>query len=200
VPEASAAGRSDGLAEFTLLREVTGSQLGQYRPCQHDQKQPGQIDGMGPSAIAKDELIAPSQTLQWDRCTLCGTANVSHVKTIRATRPQRKGPPARPMVPKASKAFSLAIALPCDASSLHADWLAAAGLMLALHWPSGPRPLDAGLWTLVPSDTLPSALVAFGARRFRLGTVRETRSINRRYPTAVPTNSPDDYQEFRHEI
>src|SRR6476620_11018642 len=24
--------------------------------------------------------------------------------------------------------------------------------MLALHWPSGPWPLDAGLWTLVPSD------------------------------------------------
>jgi len=29
------------------LREVTGSQLGHYQPCQHDQKQPGQIDGMG---------------------------------------------------------------------------------------------------------------------------------------------------------
>ena len=45
-------------------------------------------------------------------------------------------------------------------------------------------------WTLAsergPLDTrpvgrwLPSALVAFGARRFRLGKVRETRSINRR--------------------
>ena len=83
--------------------------------------------------------------------------------------------------PKSLKGFSLAIALPYDASSLHADWLAAAGLMLALHWPSGPWPL--GRW---PLDTgpvgrwLPLALVAFGARRFRLGTVRETRSINRR--------------------
>ena len=85
------------------------------------------------------------------------------------------------MVPKASKTFRWQLALPCDASRLHADWLAAAGLMLALHWPSGPWPL--GRW---PLDTgpvgrwLPLALVAFGARRFWLGTVRETRSINRR--------------------
>jgi hypothetical protein len=156
---------------------------------------------MGPSAIAKDELIAPSQTLQWDRCTLCSTANVSHVETIRATRPQRKGPPERPMVPKASKAFSLAIALPCDASSLHADWLAAAGLMLALHWPSRPWPLDAGLWTLVPSDTgchrhwSLSALVVFGS-----GRCEKPAQSTADNPTAVPTNSPDDYQEFLHEI
>ena len=82
--------------------------------------------------------------------------------------------------PKSLKGFSLAIALRCQ---LTARRLAGccAGLMLALHWPSGPWPL--GRW---PSDTgpvgrwLPSALVAFGARRFRLGTVRETRSINRR--------------------
>ena len=73
--------------------------------------------------------------------------------------------------------------------------------MLALHWPSGPWPL--GRW---PLDTgpvgrwLPSALVAFGARRFRLGTVRETRSINRRDPTVDPTNNPDDNQGFLHEI
>jgi hypothetical protein len=141
--------------------------------CYHSAKKPGtpkaQVlgsDGMGPSAIAKDELIASSQILQWDRCTLCSTANVSHVEAIRATRPQRKGPPERPMVPKASKAFSLAIALPCDASSLLADWLAAAGLMLALHWPSGPWPLDAGLWTLIvplqrkPARKLPPSWIA----------------------------------------
>ena len=43
--------------------------------------------------------------------------------------------------------------------------------MLALHWPAGPWPLDAGLWTLVPSDTgrhrhwSLSALVVFGSGR-----------------------------------
>jgi hypothetical protein len=47
---------------------------------------------------------------------------------------------------------------------------------------------------------LPSALVAFGTRRFRLGMVRETRSINRR-----PSNNRSDrqsrsYQEFPYEI
>jgi hypothetical protein len=82
--------------------------------------------------------------------------------------------------PKSLKGFSLAIALPCDASLLHADWLAAAGLMLALHWPSGPWPLDAGLWTLVPSDAgchrhwSLSALVVLGS-----GRCEKTRSINR---------------------
>ena len=41
------------------------------------------------------------------------------------------------MVPKAN---GFCLALPCQ---LAADRLAAAaGLMLALHWPSGPRPLD----------------------------------------------------------
>ena len=43
--------------------------------------------------------------------------------------------------------------------------------MLALHWPFGPWPLDAGLWTLVPSDAgrhwhwSLSALVVFGSGR-----------------------------------
>ena len=103
------------------------------------------------------------------------------VEAVRATRPQNEKDHRRDRWSQKLKGFSLAIALPYDASSLHADWLAAAGLMLALHWPSGPWPL--GRW---PLDTgpvgrwLPSALVAFGARRFRLGTVRETRSINRR--------------------
>src|SRR5882672_5579832 len=105
------------------------------------------------------------------------------------------------MVPKASKAFSLAIALPCDASSLHAGWLAAAGLMLALHWPSGPRPLDAGLWTLVPSDAgchwhwSLSALVVFGS-----GRCEKPAQSTVDNPTADPTNRPDDGQEFLHEI
>jgi hypothetical protein len=55
---------------------------------------------------------------------------------LRIARPNEKGPPERPMVPKASGAF----ALPCQFA---ADRLAAAaGLTLALHWPSGPWPLD----------------------------------------------------------
>jgi hypothetical protein len=103
--------------------------------------------------------------------------------------------------PKSLKGFSLAAALPCDASLLHADWLAAAGLMLALHWPSGPWPLDAGLWTLVPSDAgchrhwSLSALVVFGSG----GCEKPARSTADN-PTADPTNSPADYQVFLHEI
>jgi len=67
-----------------------------------------------------------------------------------------------------------------------------AGLMLALHWPSGPRPLDAGLWTQVPSDAgLASALVALVLVTFGLGMVRETISINRRQFNSDTTNGPD---------
>ena len=93
------------------------------------------------------------------------------VEAVRATRPQNEKDHRRDRWSQKLKGFSLAIALPYDASSLHADWLAAAGLMLALHWPSGPWPLDAGLWTLVPSDAgcqwrwLLSALVIFGSGR-----------------------------------
>src|SRR5215216_443689 len=73
--------------------------------------------------------------------------------------------------------------------------------MLALRWPSGHWPLDAGVWTTGPVGRwLPSALVAFGTRRCRLGMVRETRSINRRHPTTDPADGPDDYREFLHEI
>jgi hypothetical protein len=57
---------------------------------------------------------------------------------LRIAQPKRKGPPERPMVPKAQWL------LLCLASWLRTDWLAAAGLMLALHWPSGPWPLDIG--------------------------------------------------------
>jgi hypothetical protein len=54
------------------------------------------------------------------------------------------------------------------------DWLAAAGLMLALRWPPGHWPLDAGFWTLVPSDAgchrhwSLSALVVFGSKRTKV--------------------------------
>jgi hypothetical protein len=49
-----------------------------------------------------------------------------------------------------------------------------AGLMLALRWPSGHWSLDAGFWTLVPSDAgchrhwSLSALVVFGSRLYDL--------------------------------
>jgi hypothetical protein len=57
-------------------------------------------------------------------------------------------------------------------------WLPA-GLMLALRWP-----LDPDLWTLAFGQWSRRTLVAigaghFGSRRFRLGMVRETGSINR---------------------
>ena len=95
----------------------------------------------------------------------------SPVEAVRATRPQNEKDHRRDRWSQKLKGFSLAIALPYDASSLHADWLAAAGLMLALHWPSGPWPLDVGLWTLVPSDAgchrhwSRVALVVFGSGR-----------------------------------
>ena len=116
--------------------------------------------------------------------------------------PNQKGPPETTDGPKSLKGFSLAIALPCLAASiLHADWLAGAGLMLALHWPSGPWPLDAGLWTLVPSDPgrhrhwSLGALVVFGS-----GWCEKPARSTTDNPTANPTNSPDDHQGFLHKV
>ena len=65
---------------------------------------------------------------------------------------------------------------------------------------SGPRPLDTGLWTLVPSDTgrhrhwSLSALVVFGS-----GWCEKPAQSTVDNPTVDPTNSPDDYQEFLYE-
>jgi hypothetical protein len=102
---------------------------------------------------------------------------------LRIAQPKRKGPPERPMVPKAQWL------LLCLASWLRTDWLAAAGLMLALHWPSGPWPLDLGLWTSVPSDACHCRLwSAIGTRHCWRGMVREDHSINRhRSNTQFPT-------------
>ena len=73
-----------------------------------------------------------------------------------------------------------------DARFTLAFWTLALG-----RWPLDTGPV--GRW-------LPSALVAFGARRFRLWTVRETARSTAENPIADPTNSPDDYQVFLHEI
>ena len=73
--------------------------------------------------------------------------------------------------------------------------------MLALHWPSGPWPVDAGLWTLVPSDAgrhrhwSLGALVVFGS-----GWCEKPARSTADNPTADPTNSPDDYQGLLHKI
>src|SRR4051812_13669875 len=77
------------------------------------------------------------------------------------------------MVRKASGAF----AVPCQ---LTARRPASCLQALALHWPSDPD-----LWTLAFGQWSRRTLVAigafrFGARRFRLGMVREPGSINRR--------------------
>ena len=95
------------------------------------------------------------------------------------------------MVPKALKAFRWQ--LPCDASyCTQTGWLLRrvdARFTLAFWtWPLGRWPLDTG----PVGRWLPSTLVAFGARRFRLGTVRETRSINHR-----KFNSRSDEQSRR---
>ena len=103
-------------------------------------------------------------------------------ETIRVTRPQTKGPPERPMVPNASKAFRWQ--LPCLTLRRQLTARRLAGCCrVDARFTLAFRTLASGRW---PLDTgpvghrLPSALVAFGARRLRLGTVRETRSINRR--------------------
>ena len=73
--------------------------------------------------------------------------------------------------------------------------------MLALRWPSGRWPL--GRWLLDTGPVgrwLPSALVAFGARRFGSGWCEKPAQSTADNPTADPTNSPDDYQEFLYEI
>ena len=105
------------------------------------------------------------------------------------------------MVPKASRAFRWQ--LPCRATPVHCThtgWLLQ-GLMLALHWPFGPWPPDAGLWTLVPSDAgchrhwSLSALVAFGS-----GRCEKPAQSTADNPTADLTNSPDDHRKFLYEI
>ena len=113
--------------------------------------------------------------------------------------PKRKGPPERPMVPKASKAFRWQ--WPCLATLVNwtqTGWLLQCSLYTGLL---DPGPLDAGLWTQVPSDAgchrhwSLSALVVFGSGRCEK-PARSTADD----PKADPTNSPDDYQEFLHEI
>ena len=81
------------------------------------------------------------------------------------------------MVPKASPAFRWQFAASLTACRLARCRRVDARFTLAFwtltrgRWPLDTGPV--GRW-------LPSALVALGARRFRLGMVRETRSINRR--------------------
>ena len=104
------------------------------------------------------------------------------------------------MVPKALKAFRWQ--LPSDASyCTQTGWLLRrvdARFTLAF---CDPGPLDAGLWTLVPSDAgchrhwSLSALVVFGS-----GWCEKPAQSTADNPTADPTNSPDDYQEFLYEI
>ncbi len=86
------------------------------------------------------------------------------------------------MVPNASKAFRWQ--LPCLTLRRQLTARRLAGCCrVDARFTLAFRTLASGRW---PLDTgpvghrLPSALVAFGARRLRLGTVRETRSINRR--------------------
>jgi hypothetical protein len=73
--------------------------------------------------------------------------------------------------------------------------------MLALRWPPGHWLLDAGFWTLVPSDAgchrhwSLSALVVFGS-----GWCEKPAQSTVYNPTTDPTGSPDDYQEFLYEI
>src|SRR3954471_4726178 len=73
--------------------------------------------------------------------------------------------------------------------------------MLALRWPPGHWPLDAGFWTLVPSDAgchrhwSLSALVVVGS-----GWCEKPAQSNADNPTTDPADGPDDYQEFLHEI
>jgi hypothetical protein len=47
---------------------------------------------------------------------------------------------------------------------------------------------------------LPSALVAFGTRRFGSGWFEKPAQSTADNPTTDPTDSPDDYQEFLYEI
>lgn len=102
------------------------------------------------------------------------------VETIAARDPKTKRTTGATDGPKSLKGFSSAIALRRQLTARRLAGCCRVDARFTLA--SGPRPLDAGLWTLVPSDTgrhrhwSLSALVVF-----RLGTVRETRSINQRH-------------------
>ena len=101
-------------------------------------------------------------------------------QTTRGMRPpERKGPPERPMVPKASGAFRWQ--LPCRATPVHCTQTGRLlqGLMLALHWP-----LDPGLWTLAFGPWPRRALVAIGTGRFRRS------SLSARDGARTPLNQP----------
>jgi hypothetical protein len=47
---------------------------------------------------------------------------------------------------------------------------------------------------------LPSALVAFGTRRFGSGWCEKPAQSTADHPTTDPTDGPDDYQEFLYKI
>ena len=84
------------------------------------------------------------------------------------------------MVPKAQRLFvsnCLALRRQLTARRL-ADCCRVDARFTLAFWTLAPWTLAFGHWSR--RTLVPSALVAFGARRFRLGTVRETRSINRR--------------------
>jgi len=105
----------------------------------------------------------------------------------RARGDQRKGPPERPVVPKASRAFALYCQL------AQTDWLAACWVDARFTLAFGPRPHDAGLsdtgpvghWSLVGTGR-------FGARRCRLWMVRETTPSTDKHPTPNQMRSPDE--------
>jgi hypothetical protein len=100
------------------------------------------------------------------------------------------------MVRKASRAF----AVPCQLNCTQTGWLLA-GLMLALRWPSGPSPLDAGLRTQVPSDAgLPSALVTLVLVACGSGWCEKPVQSTGYNSTADRTNGPDDRQGFLDEF
>ena len=105
---------------------------------------------------------------------------------------KRKGPPERPMVPKATEAF----ALPCQ---LAADRLAGCRRVDARFTLAG---LDTGLWTLCLFDVGPvgrrslSALVVIGARHCWRGMVRETRRSTNINPTPNFIYGPDERRGY----
>jgi hypothetical protein len=88
-------------------------------------------------------------------------------------------------------------ALPCQLAA--ADRLAAAaGLILALRWPSGPWPSDPlAVWTLVPSDAYHyRRLVAIGARHCWRGMVRETTRSTGSFNTRSEKEFPAGHLEI----
>jgi hypothetical protein len=140
----------------------------------------GKLTALQPTTASSDRAVtvAAVGSLHAFR----STAYVSSVETIRATRPQNeKDHRSDRWSQKPQRLFvGNCLAVPCrqltarrlagccrvDARFTLAFWTLALG-----RWPLDTGPV--GPWS-------PSALVAWGARRFRLGTVRETRSINRR--------------------